>query len=260
MTSTQNSIASFQNLVSSKPDQARYHSELGRSLDLLGYLLDETRDNKQAIKAFRQAVTEQQLAIEKSKGVEAYQVLLCNHLENLGEQYLDLGQVADAFPDYSKLVQLRGKLSRGSSGQPGFRSGILSMRSPNSGPSSASRANQSAARDTFVQARSALERVKTDTPADDDMNRRIAATFTQEAAALADQGKPEGAIVALERAVEILLPRVTPSESKHRGTGSTDRDPLGARPHPPNLEARPRSRPDRCSSATPCGTAVRPLN
>ena len=163
---------------------------------MLGYLLDEARENQQAIKAFRQAVTEQQLAIEKSKGVEAYQVLLCNHLENLGEQYLDLGQVADALPDYSKLVQLFGKIADAHSDS---RDSVVALVDAISKLGTVQRlAGQAVnARHTFVQARNVLERVKTNAPADDDMKGRIAATFAQEAAAIADQGKPEGAIVAL---------------------------------------------------------------
>jgi tetratricopeptide (TPR) repeat protein len=214
LSSIQKAIDSFQDLVGSKPDQARYHSELGRSLNLLGFLLDEARDNSRAIQAFRQAVAEQQLAVDKSKDVEEYEVLLCNHLENLGEQFLDLGQVTDALPDYGKVVQLRGKLA---DAHPANRdlTLVLSQAIFKLGTVQRLAGQPAAAQDAFARARGVLERVKTEPPVDNDSG-WIAATFTQEAVALADQGKLEGAQTRLERAVEIVSPRVTP-ESQDAG-------------------------------------------
>ena len=47
---------------------------------------------------FESAVREQQYAVAKSPQDNEYKIYLCNHLENLGEQYLDLGDVARAWP------------------------------------------------------------------------------------------------------------------------------------------------------------------
>ena len=91
--SAQQAIDVFERLVQSHPDQARYRSELGRSWNLLGYLHDELRENDKAIPAFKRAVDEQERAVTASPDVYQYNVYLSNHLENLGEQYVDKGQV-----------------------------------------------------------------------------------------------------------------------------------------------------------------------
>jgi serine/threonine-protein kinase len=94
-TSIRKSLDVLTRLVQAQPDQARYHSELGLSWNTLGYLYDEARENAQAIPAFQKAVAEQQLAGRTERGTMQLKVYLENHLDNLGEQYVDLGRVAE---------------------------------------------------------------------------------------------------------------------------------------------------------------------
>src|SRR5205814_1433908 len=96
----------------SQPDQSRYHSDLGRSYNILGYLHDEARDNGAAIPAFQRAVVEQGRAVSASPDVDEYKDELSSELDNLGEQFVDLGQVADALPHYRRALDLRRELLR----------------------------------------------------------------------------------------------------------------------------------------------------
>ena len=92
---------------SAHPDGASYRSELGRSWNMLGVLHDERRDNSRAMPAFQRAVAEQERAIALSNDVNDYKVLLTIHLDNLGEQYIDLGKVDEGLGYYLKALGIR---------------------------------------------------------------------------------------------------------------------------------------------------------
>jgi serine/threonine protein kinase len=92
----QKSLDILENLVQTHPEQAAYHAALGRAWNALGYIHDETRDNLKAIPEFEKSVKEQENAIARSPDRNEYKAFLCIHLENLAEQYLDLGSSSDA--------------------------------------------------------------------------------------------------------------------------------------------------------------------
>src|SRR5262249_22095963 len=107
LASVRRSLELFEALVQSQPDQARYHSGLGLSWNALGYLDDEARENLRAIPAFEKAVAEQRRAVALAPEIDEYRLYLCNHLDNLGEQYIDLGRVDEAMPSYREAIGIR---------------------------------------------------------------------------------------------------------------------------------------------------------
>ena len=56
-------------------------------------MYDHARNNTEALAAFEQAVAEQQLAVDKANEIDDYRGYLANHLDNLGEQFVELGRV-----------------------------------------------------------------------------------------------------------------------------------------------------------------------
>ena len=92
------------------PDEARHHGALGRSFNALGYFHDELRHNLQAIPAFEKAVQEHERAIAQSPDDNEYKIWYVTALENLGEQYVDLGQVDRGLPYYRREIQIRRQL------------------------------------------------------------------------------------------------------------------------------------------------------
>ena len=87
-------------------------------------LHDEARDNVKAIPAFERAVAEQERAVSAAKDVNEYKVFLVVHLENLGEEYVDLGQVDVGLPHYLKALAIRQELKRA---HPGSREYALDL-------------------------------------------------------------------------------------------------------------------------------------
>src|SRR5262249_30412681 len=73
---------------------AGYHSQLGRAWTLMGFLHDEVQENAQALVAFQHAVDEQRRAVAKSGEENQYKTVLCIYLDNLGEQFVDLGRAS----------------------------------------------------------------------------------------------------------------------------------------------------------------------
>jgi len=201
--SIQRSVDIFQALVRTHTDQADYHSDLGLSCNYLGVLYDEARKNREAIRTFQQAVAEQELAVAKSKDVDYYKEYLCNHLDNLGEQFIDLGRVAEGLHHYLRAIQIRRELS---AAHPEKREYALELAKALMTVGLIERHDgaTTAALESFTQARAILERGLVTAPGDAALQARLAATLGQEANALADLGQPEQAILRLERAVALF--------------------------------------------------------
>ena len=104
------SIAILEKLAESEPEQAHYHAALGESWNSQGFVRDELRKNEQAILDFQNAVTEQKAAIIRSPDDNSYKVFLSWCLENLGEQYVNLGQVDAGLPYYLEARDCRRQL------------------------------------------------------------------------------------------------------------------------------------------------------
>src|SRR5262249_43106668 len=102
----------FEELVQSEPDQAVYHGQLALTWDMIGILHDAARLNTLAAKAHQQAITEQELAIAKSKGLNRYKFNQTFYLTNLGEQFVDLGDVEKGLPYYKSALNLARELNK----------------------------------------------------------------------------------------------------------------------------------------------------
>ena len=109
---SQKSVDLFENLVRSQPEQADFHGALGLGWNYVGIIEDEARKNVEAIACFERAIKEQEIAIARSKNAEVYNVYLCNHLDNVGEQYIDLGRLTDGLPYYEQALRISRELSR----------------------------------------------------------------------------------------------------------------------------------------------------
>ncbi len=214
--SLQMAIDILEKLVQSHPDEARLHRSLGRSFNALGFLHDELRHNVQAIPAFERAVKEQERAVALSPDDTEYKVLHSNHLENLGEQYVDLGEVDRGLPYYREAIRIRRQLF---TAHPAKRAYLLDLAKALATLGNIQRhaGDSAAARRSFADARSLLERAAAATPGDEVLQVSLAAAFVGEACALADLEEPEQARPLLDRAVKTLSDAsVSPSEEARR--------------------------------------------
>ncbi len=203
--SAQQAIDIFEKLVQSHPDQARYRSELGRCWNLLGYLHDEMRDNNKAIPAFQRAVAEQERAVAASKDVNEYKTLLSFHLENLGEQFVDLSQVDKGLKHYREALGIRQQLYLMRPGNREYTQGLVEAWFM-IGNIQRHAGYAADARESFTQARKLLERLVAGEPGDATDPGQLGMALTREAVALAEERKPEAALPLLAQAREILTP------------------------------------------------------
>jgi eukaryotic-like serine/threonine-protein kinase len=197
------SIDILDKLVQSHPEQARHHRSMGRSWNALGFFHDELRNNLQALPAFEKAVKEQEQAVALAPDDNEYKVLLGNHLENLGEQYVDLGQVDRGLPYYRQGIQIRRQLF---TAHPDKRADLLDLTEGLSRLGNIQRhaGDATAARESFFDARSLLERAAAATPGDRGLPVSLGAALLREARALADLREPEQARSSLERSLKTL--------------------------------------------------------
>jgi serine/threonine-protein kinase len=208
--SIRRSIDVWRKLVK-KDDQPRFHYDLGRSLNILGYLHDEARENDLAIAAFKEAIAEESGALEQSPEVASYKEELCSQLRNLGEQYIDLGNTPEGLTYYRQAVDGWQELRRA---HPDDRDYALELAETYAmiGGIQRHAGDSAGARNSFQLAAGALKSVanvgQTDPSAKPNsaLQARIAAMLTGEAAALADQKDQDAALGILRQAVHILRP------------------------------------------------------
>jgi tetratricopeptide (TPR) repeat protein len=225
--SLEKALELFQSLAHEQPDHTDYHSQLGRTWNLVGVILDEARKNEQAIPPLQRALAEQKQAVDRSQGDDQYKVELLFHYDNLGEQYLDLGRVAEALPCFKDAIEIRRKLCAAHSGNREYAFD-LARALGTLGTILRHVGQFSAAHDLFGEARGILEDLSR-TARDDDVAQGQSATanigefasqwaplclpiasswlgvtLLGEAATLTDQGQPEKALPLVQQAVDAL--------------------------------------------------------
>ncbi len=207
----------MERVVQSHPDEASYHSELAQSWNILGYLHDEARDNLKALPAFHRAVAEQERAVALSNDVNEYKVFLSIQLDNLGEQYIDLGEVDEGLGYYLKALRIREALHLV---HPGNREYALDFIQAGATVGAIQRhaGRVGAALESFTRARELLEQLAAAHPGDAAIAGRLGTALTHEAVALAEEPKSETALNLLARAVDILTPLGAPAKAdrEHR--------------------------------------------
>ena len=185
-----------------QPDQPRYHHDLGRSWNIQGYFLDEARQNGPAILAFDRAIAEQSKAVADSPDVDLYKIELCSQLDNLGEQYVDLGKVGEALPHYRREIAI---LTRSACRPAANQQYALSVaESLASWEISSAMPATRRPRASCSSRRGASWNTRRPAPGNEVVQVRLGAVLIREACALADLREPEKTRPLLERAVKTL--------------------------------------------------------
>jgi tetratricopeptide (TPR) repeat protein len=201
----QKALDILEKLVHTEPENAAYHAALGRAWNALGFIHDETCDNVKAIPAFEKAVKEQENAIARSPDHNEYKVFLCMHLENLAEQYLDIGSGSDALLYCNLALETRRKLNVE---HPKYRDYARALADVLSkiGIIQRHTGDSIAALKSFTEARMVLEKFLTTAPDDPEMQGRLGAAFTRDAWIQSDLNQTDDALQSLELAINELRP------------------------------------------------------
>ncbi len=197
--SIEHAIAIWSALASAQPDSAIFHCDLGLSWNLRGILYDDARNNTEAKVAFERAVSEQRTAQAKSSSADFYKAYLWNHLENLGEQYFDLGKPAEGLPFYLEAQKLREELSQAHPENQQYTiqlaDGLIRL-----GGIERRMGDTDKAGHYFAAARTALEKPLEKAPEDQTLQFKLAVALRHQAAVLADLGQFDKARTILEDA------------------------------------------------------------
>jgi eukaryotic-like serine/threonine-protein kinase len=203
--SMERSIDLLKALIREHPDQAAYHCNLGWSWNFLGIFYDDARKNTEAIAPFEQAVAQQQMAVDKAADVLEYRVGLANHLDNLGEQFIDLGRVEEGLPFYQRSLGILRDLSAAHPENRVYAFEVLRSLI-RQGTIERCNGDSAAARQSFTDARTILDRWSGAAPGDATLRVLLGAILDQEANTLFDQGLAPEAQARLERALAVLRP------------------------------------------------------
>ena len=134
-----------------------------------------------------------------------YKMYLCIHLENLGEQYLDLGSVSDAWPYYMRAIEMRRKLNTDHPENVDYAQ-ILADSLSRLGAIKRNASEPTAALKLFAEERTVAERFLKTKPENSTMRCRLADAFTREAWAQFDLKQTDDALKSLEEAARALKP------------------------------------------------------
>ncbi len=100
----------FNQLVKAEPDNLDYRFDQAWTTNLEGCIHDDARRNDLALPLFEETVQQRRQNLQRSQGIDYYKLELCVGLENLGETYVDLGQVSKGLPYYKEALDLRQEL------------------------------------------------------------------------------------------------------------------------------------------------------
>ena len=215
---SEKSIDVLEKLVRSQPDQSRFRAELGRSWNILGFLHDEARENDQALPAFEHAVKEADRPWTNRPEVDQYKFNSIYILDNLGEQYVDLGRAADGLPYYRRAIALAAGAARRPSGRPGPALDLAKSLS-NLGTILRHAGESAAARQSFARAREVLDPIADAAPADAALQARSARSSTERPWPWPTRaGQPRRSPI-LRRAVAILKPPGVTSTGEDQARG-----------------------------------------
>ncbi len=199
--SIDHAIAIWAALVTAQPDSAIFHGDLGLSWNIKGIFYDDARNNADAKVAFEKAVAEQRTALAKSSSTDIYKYYLWNHLENLGEQYLDLGHPADGLPFYREAQKLREELSQAHPENRQYTiqlaEGLIKL-----GTIERRMGEADAALQSFKSAQKALEKPFEKAPEDRTRQFKFAVALHDQAAVLADLAQFDKARTMLKDAAD----------------------------------------------------------
>jgi serine/threonine-protein kinase len=197
------SVAIYQELVRAQPDQTSFHGELALSWNYLGIIHDEARRTVEAIQPFEHAINEQETAINTARIRDEHKLPLCYYLDNLGEQYVDLGRVTDGLPYYERALQVNRELS---TAKPEKRDWELELvkRLVALGTIKRHQGDSMAARPLFAEAKSVVERLLAASPGDSGLQTRLVVALDNEANTFADLGQHERARPLLEQAAALF--------------------------------------------------------
>ena len=202
--SIRRAIDILEKLVAEQPDQPRYHGLLGRALNILGFLYDEgLRDNVRALPAFKRARDEEARAVTDVPESDPYKSELIEILQNLGEQYADLGTPDAGLPHYRRAVLVRRQLL---AARPLDRDRNLALADQLAllGTVERHAGHSAEAERSYEDAAAVLDPLASEAAADVQVRRGT--LLIGAGLAAADQGRTAEALQLLRRAVETLTP------------------------------------------------------
>ena len=149
-----------------------------------------------------------------------YKNQLCVELENLGEQYVNLGSVDEGLPHYRRAIGIRESTRRRPPGQTSGSRSIWRINSLKLGTILRHGGDSASAHESFARAHAeSWIAFAGSATVDSPREGRLGLVLTGEALALADQGRRSEAMPILRRAVAILKPLGTATKGDDPARG-----------------------------------------
>jgi len=197
------SRALLEPLVKSDPRRALYHNQFGRTLNNIGYIHDERRDNRKALGPFQESVVEHRRAVAESVDAHEYKYFLGVSLANLGEQYVDLGDPAAGLSYFEESLQARRELLNVNPGNDEYRNevveALLALAALHRQLGDPLRA-----REGFAEVARMLESAVATAARKSSLQNRLGEVLVRAAGCLADLGDLEKAETVLERVASLM--------------------------------------------------------
>jgi serine/threonine-protein kinase len=212
LASIEKAMEIFDRMVKAEPEQLDHLLQLGRLLTLKSVIHDEARRNDLAQEPCERAL-EIRRALVRRSGNEARKDDLCVSLANLGETYVDLGQVPKGLPYFEEAVRQRIELC---SAHPDSRKHAADLADlcVTVGDINRQVGDPDSARKTLEAVQSVLEGRLKSHPEDAALQSPLARVLGREARVVVSLKQPEQAEALLRRATQLARDSFKDSKPK----------------------------------------------
>ncbi len=195
-------LAILDRLSKAEPKNLDYEIEKASALNLKGAIYDDERQNALARATFKEVVQLRRSILERSKGIDDRKVDLCIGLENLGETYVDGGDVPGGLLLYREALGLRQELNAAHPGDQGYAMDVVDEWIAIGNIQRQAGDSQDAGR-SYDHARDIIRPLLEAEAEDSELQGQLARVLERKAGALADLGQFEDAMGLLNQAVEL---------------------------------------------------------
>jgi tetratricopeptide (TPR) repeat protein len=203
MASADRALKIYNRLLNDDPENLEHQVQKGFVLNHEGVIHDEARRNEQANQTLQQAVQLRRSILRKSSGIDNRKVDLCVSLENLGETYVDRGDVEQGLSHYREALSLRQELC---AAHPEDRVTVLDLVDAwvVIGNILRQHGNPKGALEAYDHAGAALESLLKSNPNDGELQGKRGRVLERKANVLDDEGQSGAAIEMLNQAAGLV--------------------------------------------------------
>jgi tetratricopeptide (TPR) repeat protein len=192
----------FKRLIKDEPNNLNHQVELGNVLNHIGVIYYEARQNELALPKFKELLELRRSILEGSNGIDPRKVDLCVSLENLGETYVNQGEVVEGLSLRREALRLRQALADAHPRDRGYAMDLIDAHVA-TGDIQRLIGDRQGAAESYDRARNVIAPLHASHRDEGDLQGKLARVLERKANVLGDGGETKTAIDLLHLAADL---------------------------------------------------------